>query len=101
MVKDVYAVWELPIVFLLPGHLRADRAGHQAHADPVEGQAGPVYKRVYTVAAIGTAYGCARLVYLGVLPSNVDPRAYLWSHTPMWLVAAGAGAVTQWASTRG
>ena len=27
VVKDVYAVWELPVVFLLPGAVRADRPG--------------------------------------------------------------------------
>jgi diguanylate cyclase (GGDEF)-like protein len=56
----------------------------------------PVYKRVYTAAAIGVAYGCARLVYVSALPAGVEPRQYLFDHTAQWLVAAGAGAVTQW-----
>jgi len=97
VVKDVYAVWELPVVFLLPGLYALIVPVIRLTLTQLRVRRAPVYKRVYTVAAIGTAYGCARLVYLGVLPSNVDPRAYLWSHTPMWLVAAGAGAVTQWA----
>ncbi len=33
----------------------------------------PVYRRVYTAAAIGIAYGCARLVYMAVLPAGSRP----------------------------
>src|SRR6202012_4434642 len=60
----------------------------------------PVYKRVYTVAAIGIAYGCARLGYITALPSHLQPRAYLWRHTALWLAAAAAGSVTQWGASQ-
>ena len=89
MVKDVYAVWELPIVFLLPGIYALIVPAIRLTLTQWRVRRAPVYKRVYTVAAIGIAYGCARLVYMGALPANVDPRAYLWSHTSMWLAAAG------------
>jgi len=101
VVKDVYAVWELPIVFLLPGIYALIVPAIRLTLTQLLVRRAPVYKRVYTVAAIGIAYGCARLVYLGVLPAHVDPRAYLWSHTSMWLVAAGAGAVAQWIINQG
>jgi diguanylate cyclase (GGDEF)-like protein len=101
VVKDVYAVWELPIVFLLPGIYALIVPAIRLTLTQLLVRRAPVYKRVYTVAAIGIAYGCARLVYLEVLPANVDPRAYLWSHTSMWLVAAGAGAIAQWIINQG
>jgi diguanylate cyclase (GGDEF)-like protein len=101
VVKDVYAVWELPIVFLLPGIYALIVPAIRLTLTQLLVRRAPVYKRVYTVAAIGLAYGCARLVYIGALPAHVDPRAYLWSHTAMWLVAAGAGAVTQWLINQG
>ena len=41
VVKDVYAVWELPVVFLLPGIYALIVPGHQAHADPAAGPPGP------------------------------------------------------------
>jgi diguanylate cyclase (GGDEF)-like protein len=41
------------------------------------------------------------MVYMGLLPAHVDPRAYLWSHTEMWLIAAGCGALAQWAINQG
>jgi diguanylate cyclase (GGDEF)-like protein len=101
VVKDVYAVWELPVVFLLPGIYALIVPAIRLTLTQLRVRRAPVYKRVYTVAAIGIAYGCARLVYVGALPADVNPRAYLWSHTSMWLVAAGAGAVIQWAINQG
>src|SRR5487761_1596274 len=101
VVKDVYAVWELPVVFLLPGLYALIVPAIRLTLTQLRVRKAPVYKRVYTVAAIGIAYGCARLVFLGLLPASSDPRAYLWSHTSMWLVAAGSGALTQWAINQG
>ena len=100
VVKDVYAVWELPVVFLLPGLYALIVPAIRLTLTQWRVRRAPVYKRVYTVAAIGTAYGCARLVYMGLL-ANGNPRAYLWSHTAMWLIAAGSGALTQWAINQG
>lgn len=101
LVKDVYAVWELPVVFLLPGLYALIVPAIRLTLTQWRVRQAPVHKRVYTTAAIGIAYGCARLVYLGVLPAGWEPRAYLWNHTVMWLVAAGAGAVTQWVINQG
>ena len=96
VVKDVYGVWELPVVFLLPGLYALVVPLIRLTLTQWRVKRAPVYKRVYTVAAIGIAYGCARLVYISALPSDVQPRVYLWSHTALWLAAAAAGAVTQW-----
>ena len=101
VVKDVYAVWELPVVFLLPCPYALIVPAIRLALTQWRVRRAPVYKRVYTVAAIGIAYGCARHVYVGVLPAHVDPRAYLWSNTAMWLVAAALGAVTQWVVNQG
>jgi diguanylate cyclase (GGDEF)-like protein len=95
VVKDVYAVWELPMVFLLPGIYALIVPAIRLTLTQWRVKRAPIYKRVYTAATIGIAYGCARLVYVGMLPDG-NHRAYLWSHTVLWLVAAGCGAVTQW-----
>ncbi len=97
VVKDVYAVWELPIVFLLPGLYALIVPAVRVILTQWRVRRAPAYRRVYTAAAIGIAYGCARVAFLAVLPAGCEPRAYLWSHTARWLVAAGAGALTQWA----
>jgi diguanylate cyclase (GGDEF)-like protein len=96
VVKDVYAVWELPMVFLLPGIYALIVPAIRLTLTQFLVKRTAVHRRFYTAAAIGISYGCARLVYMAVLPNGWDPRAYLWSHPAMWLVAAGAGALTQW-----
>ncbi len=96
VVKDVYAVWELPIVFLLPGLYALIGPAIRLALTQWRVRRAPVHRRIYTAAAIGIAYGCARLTYVSVLPDGWHPRAYLWTNTGMWLVAAGAGALTQW-----
>jgi diguanylate cyclase (GGDEF)-like protein len=94
--KDVYAVWELPMVFLLPGiYALIVPAIRLALTQWRVGRV-PAYRRVYTAATIGIGYGCARLVYESMMPQGQPARAYLWSDTPMWLVAAGSGVIAQW-----
>jgi diguanylate cyclase (GGDEF)-like protein len=97
VVKDVYAVWELPMVFLLPGLYALIVPAIRLTLSQWRVRKVPVYRRVYTAAAIGIGYGCARFIFMHVLPVGDKPRDYLWSDTTMWLVAAGAAAVTQWA----
>ncbi len=94
--KDVYAVWELPVVLLLPGLYALIVPAIRLTLTQWRVSKRPIHKRIYTAAAIGVAYGCARLVYKAILPSGSDPRVYLWNHTEMWLVAAAAGALTAW-----
>jgi len=96
VVKDVYAVWELPMVFLLPGIYALIVPAIRLTLTQFRVKRAPVYRRIYTAAAIGISYGCARLVYTGVLPAGDDPRGYLWHHPAMWLAAAGSGALAQW-----
>jgi len=96
VVKDVYAVWELPVVFLLPGIYGLLVPAIRLALTQWRVKRAPVHRRVYTTAAIGIGYGCARGVFMLILPVGCDPRSYLWSHAAMWLVAAGAGALTQW-----
>jgi diguanylate cyclase (GGDEF)-like protein len=97
VVKDVYAVWELPMVFLLPGLYALIVPAIRLTLTQWRVRKVPVYRRVYTAATIGIGYGSARFIYMSILPVGCQPRAYLWSHTTMWLAAAGAGALAQWA----
>ena len=97
VVKDVYAVWELPMVFLLPGLYALIVPAIRLTLSQWRVRKVPVYRRVYTAASIGIGYGCARFIYMSMLPAGTHPRAYLWSHTTMWLTAAAAGAIAQWA----
>jgi diguanylate cyclase (GGDEF)-like protein len=96
VVKDVYAVWEVPMVFLLPGLYALIVPAIRLTLTQWRVGRVPVYRRVYTAATIGIGYGCARLVYISMMPAGLHGRAYLFSDTPMWLVAAGSGVIAQW-----
>jgi uncharacterized membrane protein YvlD (DUF360 family) len=101
VVKDVYAVWELPVVILLPVLYALIIPAIRLALTQWRVKRAPPYRRVFTAAAIGLAYGSASLVYHGILPVDGDPRGYLWRHPAMWLVAAGACGLTQWAVNQG
>ena len=101
VVKDVYAVWELPVVILLPVLYALIIPAIRLALTQWRVKRAPPYRRVFTAAAIGLAYGSASLVFHGILPAGGDPRGYLWRHPAMWLVAAGACGLTQWAVNQG
>jgi diguanylate cyclase (GGDEF)-like protein len=94
--KDVYAVWELPMVFLLPGIYALIVPAIRLTLTQFRVGRVPVYRRVYTAATIGIGYGCARLVFKSMMPQGLHARAYLFTDTPKWLVAAGLGVIAQW-----
>jgi diguanylate cyclase (GGDEF)-like protein len=97
VVKDVYAVWELPMVFLLPGLYALMVPAIRLTLSQWRVRKVPAYRRVYTAATIGIGYGCARFIFMSVMPDGVHPRTYLWTHTTVWLAAAAAAAIAQWA----
>jgi diguanylate cyclase (GGDEF)-like protein len=101
VVKDVYAVWELPVVILLPPLYALVIPAIRLALTQWRVRRAPLYRRVFTAAAIGIAYGSASLVFRGILPAGVHPRAYLWSHAAIWLLAAAACGLAQWAVNEG
>ncbi|HWG02984.1 MAG TPA: diguanylate cyclase [Trebonia sp.] len=97
VVKDVYAVWELPVVILLPPLYGLAVPAVRLALTQWRVRKAPPHRRVFTASAIGLAYGCAWLVFRAIIPVGYQLRGYLWSHTALWLLAAGACGVTQWA----
>src|SRR5215471_2292593 len=101
VVKDVYAVWELPVVILLPPLYALVIPAIRVALTQWRVRRAPPYRRVFTAAAIGLAYGSASLVYHAILPAGVSARDYLWTHPQVWLAAAAACGLTQWAVNQG
>jgi diguanylate cyclase (GGDEF)-like protein len=100
VVKDVYAVWELPIVILLPLLYALIIPAIRLALTQWRVRRAPPYRRVFTASAIGIGYGCASLVYHGILPVGCHPRAYLWAHPTTWLLAAAAAGLAQWVANQ-
>ena len=90
VVKDVYAVWELPMVFLLPGLYALIVPAIRLTLSQWRVRKVPVYRRVYTAATIGIGYGCARSASIvGAAPGGDRPVPTCGADTTMWLAAAG------------
>jgi diguanylate cyclase (GGDEF)-like protein len=100
VVKDVYAVWELPVVILLPVVYALIVPAIRFALTQWRVRHAPLYRRAFSASAIGIAYGCASLVYHGMLPVGCHPRAYLWAHPTTWLLAAGAAGLAQWVANQ-
>src|SRR5262249_60505611 len=101
VVRGVSGVWDLPGGTLLPRlYARAMPAIRPALTQWRVRRA-PPYRRVFTAAAIGLAYGSASLVYHAILPGGYHPRAFLWDHAAVWLAAAAACGLAQWAVNQG
>jgi len=100
VVKDISLVWELPVVILLPPLYALVIPAVRFALIQWRVRQGELHRRVFSVAAAGLSYATAAAVYRAVLPPGCVPRTFLWNHTAVWLLAAAACAVTQWAVTQ-
>jgi diguanylate cyclase (GGDEF)-like protein len=100
LIRDVYAVWELPIVILLPLLYALIVPAIRMALTQWRVRRAPLYRRAFSAGAIGIGYGCASRVYHGILPVGCHPRAYLWAHPTTWLLAVGAAFLAQWVANQ-
>jgi len=56
----------------------------------------PVYRRVFSAAAIGISYGCAFLVFRALVFLVLDSSRAPADHFGAWIGVVAAAAVTQW-----
>lgn len=97
VVKDVHAVWELPVVLLLPPLYALVMPAIRLALVQWRVRQAPAHRRVFTASAMGVAYGCASVAYHAFLPAGVGSHALLRGDPVVWLAAAAAAAATQWA----
>jgi diguanylate cyclase (GGDEF)-like protein len=95
--KDVYAAWELPAAVLLPlGYVQLLTCCRQVLFQWRLGRV-PVYRRVFSAAAVGLGYAAASLAFRALIrqvPGGVgDPLGHAVSVIPI----IAAAAVVQWA----
>jgi diguanylate cyclase (GGDEF)-like protein len=97
VVKDVYAVWELPVIIHLPLlYALAVPAVRMALTQWRDRPAVP-YQRAFAAAVTGLAYGCAASVFRAMIPAGVTARHYLMEHAAWWLLAIVCCALAAWA----
>ncbi len=95
-VKDVHAIWELPVALLLPLAYApvvpiVRFALTQWRVNRV-----PVYRRVFSAAAIGLSYVAAGLVFHGLLRLTHGSAASPDGHALTWMAMVALTAAMQW-----
>jgi diguanylate cyclase (GGDEF)-like protein len=95
--KDVHTIWELPVIVLLPFVYALVMPIARLALAQCRVRRAPVYRRIFSAAAIGIAYGSASLAFRGitrlVLGSSQGPE----HHVSAWIGAVTACFVIQWA----
>jgi diguanylate cyclase (GGDEF)-like protein len=85
MFKDVYGVWELPVAILLPPLYALVIPIVRIGLSQLRVRQAPVYRRVFTAASVGLAYGAASVVFhrlSGLIPQASDgtiSRGLIWT----------------------
>lgn len=91
VIRDVYAIWDLPTAVLLPPLYALVAPIPRMILTQVRVRRGVVHRRAYTAAAVGLAYAAVSLVFHSVEPAlgagmGTPGRALLWT-----VLAAGCG----------
>ncbi len=94
-VKDVHGVWELPAVILLPPLYALLMPVVRLTLTQWRVRQAPVYRRVFTAAAIGISYGCASLLFRGLAHLAFGADQAPSRHISTWIVIVAACAVIQ------
>jgi len=97
-VKDMYAVWELPVVILLPLPYALLMPAIRGALTQWRIRRSAVHRRVFSAAAIGLSYACAWMAFHGagrLVPGLVPPGPVPSSRVTVWLALVAACAVVQ------
>jgi diguanylate cyclase (GGDEF)-like protein len=96
LVKDVYAVWELPVAMLLPLAYVPVLPAIRFALTQRRIQRAPVYRRVFSAAAIGLSYVTAALVFRLLIHLVPGAAANPAGHALAWMSFVAVGAAVQW-----
>ena len=95
-VKDVYAVWELPVAMLLPLVYVPLLPVVRTALTQWRIRRAPVYRRVFSAAAIGLSYVTAALVFRGLIHVVPGAAANPAGHALAWMSLVAVCAAVQW-----
>ena len=101
VIKDVQAVWALPVAILLPPvYALAVPILRMALAQWRVRQF-PLHRRAFSAAVIGLSYGIASLAFHAVTGSPLAAMVAPGKHTVAWILAVALAGVLQWGTNTG
>jgi diguanylate cyclase (GGDEF)-like protein len=95
--KDVHAVWELPVAILLPLAFVPIAPAIRTALTQWRVRRAPLYRRVFTSAAIGLSYFAAAVAFRVLAHSLQASTGKPAAHALAWMLTVAAAAVVQWA----
>jgi diguanylate cyclase (GGDEF)-like protein len=105
VIKEVYAVWELPMALLLPPiyALTVPILRHALAQWRI--RQFPLHRRAFSAAAIGLSYGAASLAFHTVtgspLASTATSTVSPGTHTSSWILTVAFAAMLMWVINTG
>lgn len=96
LIKDVYAVWELPVAILLPIAYALLVPIFRLALTQWRIRRVPLHRRVFSAAVVGLSYASASLVFHGLTRSGWDTVGVPRVGVSVWVVALAAAAAAQW-----
>jgi diguanylate cyclase (GGDEF)-like protein len=97
VIKDVHAIWEIPVCIVLPPLYALLTPVVRLALTQWRIRRAPVYRRVFSAAAIGIAYGAASLAFRGLADLALGGRTTPVPDVSAWLLIVAVCAVMQWA----
>jgi diguanylate cyclase (GGDEF)-like protein len=96
LVRDFLTAWVLPVAILLPPVFAMVIPAPLLILTQWRVHRGAVYRRVFTGAAIGLAYGAASLVFRAIPASFAGSTLGTGTHPLTWTAAVAAAELTGW-----
>jgi len=96
VIKDVYAVWQLPLAILLPPVYVLLAPIVQFGLTQWRVRRIPPYRRVFSASAVGLSYGAASVGF-HLIAGQPGPAIFgERGHVSLWLLAVAAAGALQW-----
>ncbi|HEY3733154.1 MAG TPA: GGDEF domain-containing protein [Streptosporangiaceae bacterium] len=96
-IKDVYAVWELPIAILLPPLYAFIAPIVRMSLVQWRIRRSPLHRRLFSSAALGLAFGSASLLFHLLSRVAIGPAPTPGMRASLWVVAVAACGILEWA----
>jgi diguanylate cyclase (GGDEF)-like protein len=96
IMTDVQGVWELPVAIFLPPFYALVVPIARVALTQWRVRKAPLYRRVFTAAAVGLSYGAASVVFHGLAGLAPTGRGGTLGHSTVWTLLVGLCAVIQW-----
>jgi diguanylate cyclase (GGDEF)-like protein len=96
VIRDVYAVWELPLAILLPPVYCLVVPAFRCALTQCRIRRVPLYRRVFSSAGVGLSYACASAVFHAVTGEGFNPTIGPRVGAA-WIVAVALAGAVQWA----